>query len=120
LPPHRPVRAVQFPTDLLRERLQLADDPTHLLKLYLQLLLPPRLRPEPFQLGAGVTNPRLELLLLDQPLAVRVDQLANLPLHTRCLHLELSLVHRRVPGLLADAQAALVLLFDPTRLRQQG
>jgi hypothetical protein len=70
--------------------------------------------------GACVTNPRLELLLLDQSLAVRIDQLADLAPHPGRLHLELSLVRRSVSGLLADAQAALVLPLDPARLRQEG
>jgi hypothetical protein len=95
-----------------------ADHLPHRTELRLPLLLGLRLRLELFQAEPRLPDARLELVLLDQPLAIGVDQLADLTLHPAGLHLQL-VPARRLVCLIADVQTALIFFLDAPRLRQQ-
>jgi hypothetical protein len=111
VPLRRPVRVVESISNTLAKRLQFADDLAHFPELQLEPFLDLSLCSGLLEMKARLTNPRLELLLLNQAVAVGVNQLADLALHTARLHLERSLA-RRASGLIAEVQPSLVFFLD--------
>jgi hypothetical protein len=113
-----PVRVVQAAPDAISKRLQAPDDESHFLDLCLQLLLRLCFRMQLLQMLPGPANARLELVLVNQPLTVGVNQLADLSLDAAGQHLPLALVGCPI-RLIAEAQPPVVLLFDAVWFNQQ-
>ncbi|MBP7937781.1 MAG: hypothetical protein KA354_24340 [Phycisphaerae bacterium] len=96
----------------------MADDQSHFPDLCLQLLLRLSFRPQLLQVLTRSTNARLKLVLVNQPVTVSVYQLADLSLYPAGQHLSFTLIWAGVLRV-AQAQTALVFLFDAVRFAQQ-